>query len=265
LLIQCEALRIESISSIGRTKPLIIECEYNQNTNFFRKTFLVKAIGLPEITPSALYCESLGNLLAREFGINTPKPAIVNLTEDFIEATKQILWEKDIKLQSGLGVGCEYFNQGFTVLKSDMYLSKEQFEQAVLIYGFDLLSQNTDRLINNPNCAFKGDEIIAFDFENSLSFAPYFIIGGSDNPWEVSKLVFAKNHIFRNILKAKDKEINWQPLLKKVKQIDKDKLEEICSFVPIEFGNYTDKICEHFLSITTNSNQLEFELQRSLL
>lgn len=190
---------------------------------------------------------------------------MVNLSDEFIQANKKDFWERNLKIKSGLAAGCEYFSPGFTSGKSDMFLTKELFEQAVLIYGFDLLSQNPDRTESNPNCAVKGDKIIAFDFEKSLSFAVYPIIGGTGNSWEVSKLNFGKPHVFRSALKAKEREINWQPLIEKVKQINKEKIEEICSFVPSEFGSYTEKICEHFLSIAANSNQLEFELQRSLL
>lgn len=266
MLIKCDALRIESISSIGRTNPLVIECEYSEENIPIRKNFLVKAIGLPEITQSALYYELLGNLIAIEFGIETPEPVIVDLGMEFIQSkeVKDILWERNIKLKAGLGAGCKYFSQGFTAVKSEMFLSKELFEQAILIYGFDLLSQNPDRTENNPNCAVKGGKIIAFDFEKSLNFI-YPLIGQQPAPWEISKLKSDNPHIFRSNLKAKEKEINWQPLIEKLKQIKKEKLEEICSFVPSEFGNYTDKICEHFLSIAANSNQIEFELQRSLL
>ena len=66
-------------------------------------------------------------------------------------------------------------------------------------------------------------------------------------------------------MKAKEKEINWQPFIEKVKQMDKTKVAEICSLIPIEIGNYTDKICEHFASITSNIKNIELELQRSLL
>lgn len=266
MLIKCDPLRIDGISSTGRTKPLFIECEYSEENLPVRKIFLVKALGLPEITLSALYCELLGNLLAREFGIETPEPAVVILGEDFIQnqAIKKVLWEQSINLQIGFGVGGVKFDSGLTSVKSDMFLKPELIDQAALIYGFDLLSQNPDRTVNNPNCAVKGDKIIAFDFEKSLNFI-YPLIGKQPSPWEVSKLSFAKNHVFWNTLKEKSKEINWQPFLEKAKQINKDTLEEICSFVPNEFGNHTDRICEHFLSIVTNINQIEFELQRSFL
>lgn len=83
----------------------------------------------------------------------------------------------------------------------------------------------------------------------------------------MSKLNVSGNdrHIFKSNLKAKEREVNWQPLVEKTKQMNKEKLEEICSFIPIEFGNYTDKICEHFASIISESKNLELELQRSLL
>jgi hypothetical protein len=266
LLIKCDALSLIDIKRNGTTKPLVIECEYSVENVPVRKTLLVKANGLPRITNLDLYCETLGNLLAREFGIETPEPFIVRVDEDFVRVNKKILWEDSLNIKTGLGVGCEYFSQGFTAVTSNMYLSKEKLEQVAMIYGFDLLTQNPDRRENNPNCAVKGDKIIAFDFEKSLSFL-YPILGQKADPWEFSKLKLSGNdrHIFKSNLKAREKEVNWQPLLEKVRQINKEKIEEICSRIPFEFGNYTDKICEHFASIVSNSKNLELELQRSLL
>jgi len=266
LLIRCDALSLVDVKRNGTTKPLVIECEYSDENIPVRKTLLVKANGLPRITVLDLYCETLGNLLAREFGIETPEPFIVRIDEDFVQATLKPLWEESIKIKTGLGIGCEYFSQGFTVVTSNIFLSKEKFEQAVMIYGFDLLTQNPDRRETNPNCAVKGDKIIAFDFEKSLSFL-YPILGQKPEPWELSKLNLTDNdrHVFKSNLKAREKEINWQPLIEKVKQINNEKLEEICSLIPIELGDSTDKICEHFASIVSNSKRLELELQRSLL
>lgn len=266
MLITCDALRIDEIKRNGTTKPLVVECEYSDEDIPIRKTLLVKAKGLPRITNLDLYCEVLGNLLAREFGIDTPKPFVVRIDEDFVRVNRKILWEESLEIRVGLGVGCEYFSQGFTPVTSNMFLSKEKFEQATMIYGFDLLTQNPDRRENNPNCAVKGNKVIAFDFEKSLSFL-FPILGQKTEPWELSKLNLSGNerHIFKSNLKAKENEINWQPLLEKVKQISIEKVEEICSIIPIEFGNYTDKICDHFSSVINNSKSLELELQRSLL
>ncbi len=266
MITRYDALGLIAIKSNGRTNPLIIECEYVEENIPSRKSLLVKVIGLPEIIPSALYCEVLGNLIARELGIETPEPFIVDLSDEFVKSTSKILLESSIKIVSGLAAGCEYFSQGFVSVKSDMYLKKEQFEQAVMIYGLDLVIQNSDRLETNPNCAFKGERIIAFDFEKSLSFI-YPIFGAKTEPWEFSKLNLTGNrkHIFANSLKSKANQIDWQPFVQKVKRITNKKLEELCSFVPIEFGDHTNEVCRHFTSIVSNEDQLVFELQRSLL
>lgn len=263
MLSTCEALRLEKISSVGRTTPLIIECEYGEDDIPSRNTFLVKILGLPEIQLSGLYCELLGNLVAREFGILTPKPAIVHVSEEFIEANKQPLWERNIKLSPGIGVGCEYFSQGFTAVKSNTILNGDLLVQATLIYGFDLLSQNPDRNEHNPNCAVRGDKIIAFDFDQSLSFI-YPILGKKILPWELSKLGFSK-HVFMPNLKLKLSEVDWQPLIDKIEHLSQDRLQELCSLIPPIFGDYKDVVCEHFKVIKDNISQLEFELRRSLL
>lgn len=266
MLIKCDALRLDEIKHNGTTKPLVIECQYSSEDIPVRKALLVKANRLPRITNLDLYCEVLGNLLARELGIETPEPFIVEIDEDFVQVNRKILWENSLALKTGLGVGCEYFSQGFTAVTSNINLSKEKLEQAIMIYGFDLLTQNPDRRETNPNCAIKGDKIIAFDFEKSLSFL-YPIFGQKPAPWELSKLKLSGNdrHIFKANLKAREKEINWQPLVEKVKQINTEKVEELCSSIPFELGTYTDKICEHFASIVSNIKSLELELQRSLL
>ncbi len=110
MLIKCDALSLIDIKRNGTTKPLVVECEYSTESIPYRKTLLVKANGLPRITNLDLYCETLGNLLAREFGIKTPEPFIVRIDKDFVQATQKPLWEEGISIKIGLGVGCEYFS-----------------------------------------------------------------------------------------------------------------------------------------------------------
>jgi hypothetical protein len=77
VLERCEAIRLEEIKSAGRTRPLVIECEITTDDSASRELMLVKAFGLPEVDNYGLYCELLGNLLARELGLDTPKPILV--------------------------------------------------------------------------------------------------------------------------------------------------------------------------------------------
>ena len=90
-----EARRLEFVLEKGRTRPLVIQCrrkplapdEGQDNDRVSKKPFLmvVKAIGLPEVNEINLFCEVVGNVLAREMGVNTPNPALVYLTPEFVK------------------------------------------------------------------------------------------------------------------------------------------------------------------------------------
>jgi hypothetical protein len=102
-----EALRVESVLPVGRTHPLVIDCEYQSpavteetgeaaDHKQDHKLMLVKSLGHPEVTTTKLFCEVLGNLLARELGVNTAEPALVYLGDEFVAVSNPRLYSKDI-------------------------------------------------------------------------------------------------------------------------------------------------------------------------
>jgi hypothetical protein len=72
------------------------------------RTFVVKALGLPEVTRLGLICELFGNLLAREVGVTTPAPALVDIDADAADALNTSLAPRGLSIQPGLAVGCMY-------------------------------------------------------------------------------------------------------------------------------------------------------------
>ena len=67
----------------GRTRPLVLRCsQIGVNPNPVKRSLVVKALGLPEITQRGLVCELFGNMLAREAGVVTATPAIVEIDAD---------------------------------------------------------------------------------------------------------------------------------------------------------------------------------------
>lgn len=260
MLERCEAIRLEEIKSAGRTRPLVIECEIAAEESISRELMLVKAFDLPEVDNYGLYCELLGNLLARELGLNTPKPTLVNLSKEFVSVTNLTLARENLRLKPGLGVGCEYFKPGFTSFVAGTPLEPEQKAQAAMIYAYDLLVQNPDRLPSNPNCAIRAGELIAFDF--NLAFSFLLLIGQQSEPWELSKLDIGTKHLFHRSLR--NQAIDWKPFLSAVRKLTGNRMEELCGLVPPEWGSWAKKICAHFASIIGNVKKLEFELQRSL-
>lgn len=259
MLQRCEALRFIKVLESGRTKPLIIECECADDENY-RTLQVVKAFNLPEVHEIGLYCELLGNLLARELGVETPRPALINLSEDFVAVTNQVLRRYGLNLRPGLGVGCEYLGEGFTSPVAGILLSPDEKAQAALIYAFDKLVQNPDRRDGNPNCAVKNGKFVAFDF--NLAFTFLLLIGSQGEPWEFSKHRTEYEHIFLRSLRGR--EVGWQPFVDVVGQLTEDRIEELCGLVPIEWGNWNEKICAHLMSVVENKDKLIFELERSL-
>jgi hypothetical protein len=217
-----EAERLEDVLGNGRTHPLVIECVRRAVTTsggderdpsgggVERRVMVVKALGLPEVTQSGLCAELFGNLLAREFGNDTPRPALVDLTSGFIEAAEPALSSWQLRPQPGLAAACEYFRGGFASAVPDAPLTPEELAQAARIYAFDLLVQNPDRRPEKPNCAQRGGRFIVYDFEMAFSFL--LVIGQKDEPWEVSKHGLGPKHLFYSALRAV--EIDWEPFLK---------------------------------------------------
>ena len=106
-----EAERLEDVLGTGRTYPLVIECvrratatpegerrDPGGGRGSDRRVMVVKALGLPEVTPSSPCAELFGSLLARELGIDTPSPALVDLASlsddrlDWLEACMPEPW-----------------------------------------------------------------------------------------------------------------------------------------------------------------------------
>ena len=75
-----EARRIDKILDAGRTHPLVVECVGPQPESTNRRSFIVKALALPEIKEASLGFELIGNLLARQLGVDTPEPVLVRLS-----------------------------------------------------------------------------------------------------------------------------------------------------------------------------------------
>lgn len=61
-----QAARFDRVLEGGRTKPLVLECErQNDEGEWQTEGFVVKTLGNPEVNERSLFAELVGNLLAR--------------------------------------------------------------------------------------------------------------------------------------------------------------------------------------------------------
>jgi len=267
-----EAQRFEKLLEVGRTRPLVVDCAYyppksaNEETSTSgsppdHRLMVVKSLGHPEVTEISLFSEVFGNVLARELGVATPTPALVNLSPEFVHAVAPLVAEYGVSLTAGLGSGCEYLHGGLTPAVPGGFLTQEELQQATLIYGFDLFVQNPDRRRDKPNCASFAGSLIAFDFEMCFSFL--LPIVGHAQAWEVSRHGIAGNHLFHSVLKTRAP--SWTPLIDRLRALTVERLDQLAAALPGAWQSEAARVREHVTEVIMNLHEFELELQRSLL
>jgi hypothetical protein len=258
------ARRYEDGSREGRTRPLFLRCalvtDSNDGSSSDSETFVVKGIGLPEITPQCLFNEAVGNLIARRLGLEVPEVALILITEEFVKAIEPQLSARGVRLEPGIGVGTRFI-RGLANVVPGYAPSGEELEQMALLYGFDLLVQNPDRRLDNPNCAVLDGKLVPFDFEMCFSF---LMALGSHEPWELSAHGIGKSHLFHATLRSRSSLVEWRPLLTELCSMTNEEITKIVSAVPVAWQGNAERIKKHLIILRDESDRLELELQRSL-
>lgn len=253
------AFDLESVKTNGRTRPLVAWCYSADDEKAKPRRFLIKSLGQPEVYEATLFAELFGNSLAREFGIATPAPALVFLSDPFVRSVAPRL-PAGLQLRGGEAVGCEFL-PNLEPLLSDFPLSPALRAQATSLFAFDLFTSNVDRRIGNPNCGLLGGELLAYDFESCFSFLlslPAF----SPKPWEVAGLGIAKRHIFYEELVSNG--ADWKPFLERLDVLDERRLRELVKDFPSPWLSSAGRVVDHLLQAQENSNKLALQLEMCL-
>lgn len=223
------------------------------------RLFVVKALGCPEVIEETLFKELFGNVLARSFGIQTPDPAIVVLSEGFISVVKpQLPASTNINLRVGYAVGCEYL-AGLQPVVGEPRLSSLLVPQAAGIYAFDLLCDNADRHVNNSNCALRQGGFLAYDFESAFGFLRAL---WGPKSWQVSLLPYASRHVFWSPLGRHV--ADWQPFVNCLQELTEARLNSLVKDWPSVWITHRERVFEHLLSASDAADQMRIELDRSL-
>jgi hypothetical protein len=270
-----QAEGIHTVLEGGRTRPLVLQCsretptdadepndEALQARRVERRLMVVKALGLPEVRSGSLFNEAFGNLLARELGVATPAPALVSLSSEFVRVAAERLGPLGIELQAGMGIGCEFFAQGFANVESQARLTQEELKQAAKIYALDLLIQNIDRRPEKPNCARLADRFVAYDFEMAFSFL--LAIGQKEPPWHIANLTLGSNHLFYASLRASRSKIDWAPIEEALATLSPERMRNLASALPDEWKRNLDRVIEHVAAIRSHASEFVVEIEKSL-
>jgi hypothetical protein len=220
---------------------------------------------MPESTDQKLLFEVTGNLLARRLGINTPEPALVEMTDPFLASVQSSSSRQ--APTAGIGVGCEYLTAGFNTSPKFDDIDETFLEQAASIYAFDMLVQNDDRTRvppGNANYGVHNEKLFAFDFELLFGFCLAF--GAKPLPGAMPPGY--EKHVFHSILQQRilNQMFLLDDIFSKLKSLNDGDLAQILQhgeiFVGLQF--YCDRIREHILNVCEHLEEFGEGLMESL-
>ncbi|KDP88221.1 hypothetical protein CF70_032180 [Cupriavidus sp. SK-3] len=200
MLEQVTATRFVKRMTTGRTTPLLLECEGDDELPI--EVVTKCSAGTMEGVKN-LAIEAIAGMLAADLRLPIPAPFIVELTQEFIDlvATQDPDRATLMRNSNRLAFGSKRLPNGFVAWVKGQTVPAELCAEAAEIFTFDAIIVNADRRPDNPNCLFSGDGLAIFDHELTLNSdqvlfwkAPWQD-GGFDNYSSPDRHIFAKPNL----------------------------------------------------------------------
>jgi hypothetical protein len=225
-----------------------------------RTDMIVKCIGR-QLSQRSLCCEYFGNAIAREMRLNTPAPYLLNLPQDAANAMNSDgrLRAAGVTIPPGLAVGSEWLRPGTTPGLAPRLIGI-QAEEAARIYAYDLMLQQPDRTVRNPNLIEVRGHFVAIDFETSCSFL--FDVLPDVAPWRVSKAPYVKDHFFRSRLSPDT--VDWRALIFSMLTLDLERISVEILTLPRAWHDDCARTIRHIEILKDRSTDLIWEIIRTL-
>lgn len=167
----------------GLNQPFLVVGQPNDGGK--RSSIVVKSRAGYANRPDAMLRELFSLLLARELGLTTPEPVLVELQNGFDWAASDHPAHAELIRQSiGWNVGTIHLGNGWKPWvqgSPPRSLADETLETA---YAFDAMVQNSDREADNPNMLWRGEELALLDFDKAFAFLR--LEEQEDRPWRRS-------------------------------------------------------------------------------
>ncbi|HWO18406.1 MAG TPA: hypothetical protein VNO30_06505 [Kofleriaceae bacterium] len=193
-------------------------------------------------------------MLARELGVVTATPALVEIDADTATALNVALAAEGLSIKPGLAVGTTYLRGLLPVIGA---LPDEAAAESPTLFGFDLAVQNPDRRIDNPNCALHENHLLAYDFE--MCFSVLMTVGATHAAWEVTRHGLAARHVMYPRLHKRSP--SWSALLAALQTLDANKLDALIGQLPASWQQDMHAVRAHVLALCGALPKFEGELQ----
>ena len=223
-----EAISFENrIEKGGSTYPWIV----NVLTEEGIETYVVKLFTEKHIEQyNPVVNEVVASLLATEFDLPTPAPALINFSADFIDTLSSPLKKELKKKDTRIKFGCKYI-PGATSYSPALHRKFFKRYEVDSIFAFDNLIQNVDRRNEKPNILLLDKRAYLIDHELSLSSINEKLANDlRAGHWRYNK----ERHIFYEYLKKgrkKDKLSYFETFLENLRHLNVNKADEYLSIL----------------------------------
>ena len=245
---QLEAEQFYSFTSSGYSRPARVTCS---RANGSKIDAYVKFMGGIRNRGFGLAAELLAALLARDLGLFTPTPFIVNLSSEFLAGVPREA--KDLVSRSlGLNFATESTPDGFSLVPPEPRVPQALRPLAAEILAFDIIIQNYDRKSDNPNLLWDRTRILMIDHESafgSLLTRP--------NPSFVSlELDRFYDHVFHSAVSPSD--ADYGRFGDALARISPQRISELLCEIPVSWQVKEDlaKVEQHLIWAVQNREEI---------
>lgn len=243
----------------GRTQPCLIICEDDEG---IEHEIVVKLAGNPQLSPGGFLCEAMASMVGNAVGFNVPTSYRVEIEKAFADSVQHSTMWAIVQASVGLNFGSSKWAAGTTIWPKDKPVKKSMRQSAAEIFAFDAILQNPDRRVDNPNCAYLGNDFLIFDHEMAFS---QFLGIYSANPWGNDSLRYLNNHIFKVSLSGGD--LDLDRLEGAFQALDIPSLDRFSACIPEEWDGQTitrEKITSYLLECRDRFGDIRKQLEAVL-
>jgi hypothetical protein len=244
----------------GRTSPILTTCVTHDDEDV---DVVVKLNGGMDFGVRGAVFELIGSLMAAKLTIECPRPILVWLSPEFLDAVAVREPDKSqvLKKSAGWNFGSEMLKDAAIWLDGSP-IPSTMVSDALNVFIFDGLIQNVDRRHDNPNLMIRGDKLCVIDHECAFSFLSSFV--PSSKPWTMGAGDYMERHALRNGLHKKS--VDWSTSREILSKLTGDFFDSIYDVLPTEWNGTQDfaLIRQHVLTVLEHIDLFETELQRRI-
>ena len=253
---------VERTIQSGRTHPIEMSC--SNDSNHPSLPYIVKPWNDLPLRQHTCARELFGALLGIIFGLTIPQPVIIYISSDF----PNCIYDSELKnrLQNSQGN-----NFGSTRIQTGafpfMNVPNNLIPQALQVFAFDALIQNSDRRSENPNMFQTPTGYILFDHELAFPFSrPADTFNFTQDAWELTSgpnLFVLRNHAMYKFLKHET--VILEEFESRLGELNAEILDIIVQRLPPEWRTIElDNICAYLLRAASNAHRFKRSLQEVL-